>query len=94
MKQVHRVLTLRGELVLFASRSLGLEAGVTLVALGPDASVMEDTDGVELTATVNALHHAKGREGAREGECKVCPLRHSILPLLTVHSPHGHSSAP
>ena len=65
--QAHVALTLGGELVLLASRSLGLEAGVTLVALGPDPPVMEDTDGVELTTTVDALHHAKGREGGREG---------------------------
>ena len=54
------------ELVFSSGGPLGSETGVTLVTLGPDGRVMEDTYGVELPATVNTLHHPGTRERERE----------------------------
>lgn len=59
-----------GTKLVFSSRvSLQFEAAITLVAFTPDASMVEHTDSVELTATVDAFHHSekRGREGGEGG---------------------------
>ena len=54
-------LTFSAELVFSPCGSLDLEAVVTLIALIPDARMVEDADTVELTTTVDTLHHSTCR---------------------------------